>query len=207
MGIIGTTVVPYNLFLHASTISKKWKNTANLKDIRTENNVSILLGGLISMLIIITAGANKAALTDVNSAKDLALQLQPLVGDSAKILMGIGLMAAGLSSALTAPLAAAYAAKGLFGWSEKSIQFKSVWMAILGIGVTFSLLGFKSITIIKFAQIANALLLPLIATFLIFLCNDKQLLGKNVNTNTSNILGGVIILITLMLSIKTFLII
>ena len=132
------------------------------------------------MLIIITAGANKAAIADVSSAKDLAIQLQPLVGDSAKILMGIGLLAAGLSSALTAPLAAAYAAKGLFGWSEKSNQFRSVWIIILLIGIVFSLLGFKSITIIKFAQIANALLLPLIAVFLIYLCNDKNLLGKNV---------------------------
>jgi len=207
MGLIGTTVVPYNLFLHASTISKKWTNTDSLRDIRIENNVSILFGGLISMMIIITAGTNNAALTDVTSAKDLALQLQPLVGDSAKTLMGIGLLAAGLSSALTAPLAAAYAAKGLFGWSEKSIQFKAVWMVILGIGVTFSLLGFKSIAIIKFAQVANALLLPLIAIFLIYLCNDKNLLGKNANTTTSNFLGGIIILITLMLSVRTFIII
>lgn len=204
MGIIGTTVVPYNLFLHASTISKKWTNTDSLRDIRIENNVSILFGGIISMMIIITAGTNNAALTDVTSAKDLALQLQPLVGDSAKVLMGIGLLAAGLSSALTAPLAAAYAAKGLFGWSEESNKFKSVWMVILGIGISFSLLGFKSIAVIKFAQVANALLLPLIAIFLIYLCNDKKLLGKNSNTNTNNILGGIIILITLMLSMKTF---
>jgi len=207
MGIIGTTVVPYNLFLHASTISKKWSQSDNLKDIRTENNVSILFGGLISMLIIITAGANTSAITDVTSGKDLAIQLQPLVGDSAKVLMGIGLLAAGLSSALTAPLAAAYAAKGLFGWEEKSVQFKSVWMVILSIGISFSLLGFKSVAIIKFAQIANAIILPLIAIFLIYLCNDKSLLGKNTNTLLSNILGGIIIVITVMLSIKTFILI
>lgn len=207
MGLIGTTVVPYNLFLHASTISKKWNKSASLKDIRTENNVSILLGGIISLLIIITAGANKNAISDVSSAKDMALQLQPLFGEGAKYLMGIGMLAAGLSSALTAPLAASYAAKGLFNWTENSIQFKLVWMTILIIGIAFSLLGYKSITIIKFAQITNALLLPLIAIFLIYLCNDKEILGRNINSKLANLLGLIIILVTLSLAIRTFLII
>jgi len=43
MGLIGTTVVPYNLFLHASTISNKWKGTSDLRDVRIENIVAITL--------------------------------------------------------------------------------------------------------------------------------------------------------------------
>ena len=205
MAVIGTTVVPYNLFLHASTISKKWDRTSSLKDLRMENAISILLGGLISIFIIITAASSGEAVGEVKTAKDLAIQLEPLFGQSAKWFMGIGLMAAGISSALTAPLAAAYAAKGLFGWSnnEKDIKFRSVWILILLIGVLVSITDIERVLIIKFAQITNAILLPFIAIYLLYISNSKKLLGKYTNGYLSNGLGGLVILFTVLLSLKS----
>ena len=205
MGLIGTTVVPYNLFLHASTISKKWDENASIRDIRIENAVAIILGGLISMLIIITAAASSGNVEAVTSAKDLAIQLEPLFGSTAKWAMGLGLLAAGLSSTLTAPMAAAYAAQGLFGWekNEKDAKFRAVWMLILGIGILVAMTGLKPVLIIKFAQITNALLLPFIAVYLLYISNSKKLLGKYTNTLLVNILAGVVIGITILLSLKT----
>lgn len=205
MAVIGTTVVPYNLFLHASTVSKKWKKGSNLKDLRIENVVAIVLGGLISMLIIITAASSGGTVESVTSAKDLAVQLEPLFGQSAKWFMGIGLMAAGISSALTAPLAAAYAAKGLFGWKEdeKDIKFRAIWMVILVIGVLVAITDVERILIIQFAQITNAILLPFIAIYLLYISNSKKLLGTHTNGIVSNGLGVVVILITVLLSLKS----
>ena len=205
LALLGTTVVPYNLFLHASTISKKWGREATLKQIRTENRVSILMGGLISILIIITAGTFQGGLTEVKSGQDLAVQLEPLFGNAAKYCMGVGLMAAGLSSALTAPLAAAYAAQGLFGWekSESDWRFKLVWAIILGLGILIATLGAKPIVVIKFAQIANAILLPLVAVFLIYVSNSKKLMQKHINSPWQNMLGIVLLLITIILSLKS----
>ncbi len=205
MGLIGTTVVPYNLFLHASTISKKWDKNASIRDIRIENAVAITLGGLISMLIIITAAASQGNVEAVTSAKDLAAQLEPLFGATAKWAMGFGLLAAGLSSTLTAPMAAAYAAQGLFGWEkdEKDSKFRVVWMLILVIGVVVAMTGSKPVSIIKFAQITNALLLPFIAVYLLYISNSKKLLGKYTNTLLVNILASVVIGITVLLSLKT----
>ncbi len=204
MAVIGTTVVPYNLFLHASTISKKWKATDSLKDLRIENAVAIILGGLISILIIITA-ASSDVLTEVKSAKDLAIQLEPLFGQRAKWFMGIGLMAAGLSSALTAPLAAAFAAKGLFGWSddETNIKFRAVWMVILVIGILVSITDVERVLIIKFAQITNAILLPFIAGYLLYISNSKVILGQFTNNRLSNILGVIVLIVTILLSLKS----
>ena len=205
MAVIGTTVVPYNLFLHASTISKKWHRGSSLRDLRIENSISIILGGLISILIIITAASSGGAVEEVKNAKDLAVQLEPLFGQSAKWFMGIGLMSAGISSALTAPLAAAYAAKGLFGWddNEKDIKFRSIWMIILLIGVLVSITDVERVLIIKFAQITNALLLPFIAIYLLFISNSKKILGNYVNGWVSNGLGGLVIVVTLLLSFKS----
>lgn len=206
MGLIGTTVVPYNLFLHASTISKKWNTNATLKDIRIENAVAIILGGLISMLIIITAAASQGQVEAVNSAKDLATQLEPLFGTAAKWGMGLGLLAAGLSSTLTAPIAAAYAAQGLFGWEkdEKDIRFRAVWMLILGIGILVAMTDTKPVLIIKFAQITNAILLPFVAIYLLYISNSKKLLGTHTNSFFINTLGIIVIGITILLSIKIF---
>lgn len=202
MGLIGTTIVPYNLFLHASTISKKWTSKDSIKDIRIENSVSIILGGIISILIIITAAASSQFIDEVNSAKDLAIQLEPIFGSNAKIIMGIGLLAAGLSSALTAPLAAAYAAKGIFNWKhdEQSMKFRMVWMIILLIGFAVIMTGVKPVLIIKFAQIMNAFLLPLIAGYLVFLCNKSELLAGAKNSMTQNILAIIVLVITVSLS-------
>ena len=206
LGLIGTTVVPYNLFLHASTVSKKWSAESDIADIRLENRVSIIMGGLISMLIIITAAATRGQADAVGNASDLAKQLEPLFGSAAPILMGIGLLAAGLSSGLTAPLAAAWAAKGLFGWKEdeKDIKFRAVWMTILVIGIIVTLTGANMILIIRFAQITNAILLPCIAGFLLYLVNQQKLMQAYSNGLLQNILAGLIIIITIFLSLNSF---
>ncbi len=205
MALIGTTVVPYNLFLQASLISKKYKNAYELKDLRIENAVAIVLGGVISIMIIIVAAASRGQVSDIGNASDLAVQLQPLLGAGAKYGIAIGLLAAGLSSAITAPLAAALVARELFDWGNDDTdwRFRGVWMLILLIGVSFSLMGFKPIMVIKFAQIMNGVLLPIIAVYLLYLVNQKALLGEATNTFLQNILGSFVVFITLVISLKT----
>ena len=205
MALVGTTVVPYNLFLHASAVSKKWTREDSLQDLRTENRTAIVLGGLISILIVITAASSAGAVAEVKSAKDLAVQLEPLFGQSAKWFMGIGLMAAGISSALTAPLAAAYATKGLFSWpdDENDPRFRAVWIGILSIGVLVSITDIERVLIIKFAQIMNAVLLPVIAVYLLYLSNSTRIMGSYTNKLISNLLGGMVILFTLVLSLRS----
>ena len=205
LGLIGTTIVPYNLFLHASTISNKYKDAYQLSDLRIENTIAIILGGLISILIIITSAASQGTINKVDSAADLAIQLEPLLGNAATYCMGIGLIAAGLSSALTAPIAAAYAARGLFDWpdDDRDIKFRAVWISIILFGVIVAMTGLQPIYIIKFAQITNAILLPLIVIFLISICNNKTILGKYTNTWVSNVLGVALTIIAFSLTIKT----
>ena len=176
IGLIGTTVVPYNLFLHASLVREKWSQKEDLKAVRKDTIVSIILGGLVSMSIIISAAS--ISLGEVNNAAD-ARSLAPLYGNFAKYFLAIGLFAAGITSAITAPLAAAYVVKGCFGWTDglTSKRFRLVWAIILLLGVMFSSLGFKPIEIIKFAQVANGTLLPVIAGVLLWIVNKKQFWG------------------------------
>lgn len=205
LGLVGTTVVPYNLFLHAAVISTKWKAQDALSDLRWENAIAIGLGGLVSICILITAAAcyNTEGI-EIANAKDLALALKPLLGNWATWAIAIGLFGAGLTSAITAPLAAAYAARGLFGWKKSwsEPKFRIVWIAVLLIGTLVSVIGLKPIAVIKFAQVTNALLLPLIAIFLWRMMNNKSIMGDYVNSLWHNIFSVLVIGITLLLAFK-----
>ncbi|WP_299122549.1 Nramp family divalent metal transporter [uncultured Winogradskyella sp.] len=202
IGLIGTTVVPYNLFLHASLVKTKWKNKSDLSFARKDTVIAVALGGIVSMCIIISASA--IPFEGITNASDLAKGLEPLFGVYAKYFLSIGLFAAGITSAITAPLAAAFVATGCLGWSGnmKSKQFRGVWMFILGLGVVFSSIGLKSIEIIKFAQVANGLLLPIIAGFLLWVMNKSSVLGSYKNSKLQNIFGIVILVITIFLGVK-----
>lgn len=202
LGLIGTTVVPYNLFLHASLVREKWNGESDLRSVRKDTVISIILGGLVSMAIIISAAS--IAGQEILNASDLAKSLEPLYGKFAKYFLAIGLFAAGITSAITAPLAAAYVAKGCFGWQDglKSKRFRMVWIFILTIGIVFSSLGIKPIEIIKFAQVANGILLPIIAGILLWVINKRSVLGNYINSKTQNIIGFIIVLITIFFGVK-----
>ena len=205
IALVGTTVVPYNLFLHASLVSEKWKSVDDLKAAKRDTYIAIALGGLVSMAIIIAATTIQS--DEVKNVMDLAKGLQPLYGDTAKYFMGIGLFAAGVTSAITAPLAAAYVANSCFGWKAglRHFKFKLVWIIILGLGVVFMSFGIKPIEIIKFAQIANGILLPVIAIFLLWVVNRSAVMGAYKNTSLQNVFGFIIISLAILLGAKSIL--
>ncbi|WP_291965823.1 Nramp family divalent metal transporter [Maribacter sp.] len=205
IALVGTTVVPYNLFLHAALVSEKWKSKDDLKLAKRDTLVSIILGGLVSISIIISAAAINSS--EVNNVIDMAKALEPLYGSAALYFLGIGMCAAGITSAITAPLAAAYVANSCFGWNAefKDAKFRMIWMIILGLGVFFLSFGIKPIEIIKFAQITNGLLLPVIAVFLLWVVNRAGVMGKYKNTMLQNVFGGLIILLSVLLGAKSIL--
>jgi NRAMP (natural resistance-associated macrophage protein)-like metal ion transporter len=199
VALIGTTVVPYNLFLHSSLVSQKWNSIEDLKYIRVDTLIAVVLGGLVSMAIIITAKAGSA--TEVNSAVDLAIGLEPLMGKMAKYFMAFGLFAAGITSAITAPLAGSLVVAGSFGLSTdlKSLPMRISIVGILGLGLVFSSLGIKPIQLILFAQLANGVLLPLLSGYILWLVNKKSVMGTYTNRVWMNVLAFAIWLITLLL--------
>lgn len=205
VALVGTTVVPYNLFLHASLVREKWNSASDLPAARWDTFLSVALGGLVSMAIVISAAA--IAPGKVTGAADLARGLEPLYGIWARYIMGIGLFAAGITSAITAPLAAAYVANSCFGWNSglQDRRFRLVWILILIIGIFSMSLGIDPIEIIRFAQVANGLLLPVIAIFLLWVVNKSALLGKYRNTSIQNVLAVIIIILSVLLGIRSIL--
>ncbi len=207
VALIGTTVVPYNLFLHASTVSEKWDKPEHLPHANKDLLFAVPLGGLISLAIVsVAASAFFGQQVNIQSAADIAPALQPVFGDLAQIFVALGLFTAGLSSAITAPLAAAYAVSGIFKKPAKldSPHFRFIWASILIIGVITASLGYKPVKVIWFAQVANGILLPVITLFLLGLMNSKKLATYK-NNFKQNALGLIVLLVTFILSGKTLL--
>ncbi len=202
IALIGTTVVPYNLFLHASSVQEKWPESVPtrqaLAESRTDTILAIILGGLITLAIVSTAAAAFfGSGTQIESAGQMAEQLEPLLGPAAKYFFALGLLAAGLTSAITAPLAAAYATSGALGWERnlRSRPFQAVWAIIIIVGTIFAVVGTSPVAAIVFAQAANGVLLPVVAVFLLIVMNRSDLLREYRNGTVANILGAVVVLI------------
>ena len=209
MALIGTTLVPYNLFLHASASSKRWSSVRprdrGLKLARLDSLLGICAGGIVTLSILIAAAAANSPDGSTNAGlTGLAQSLTVLVGNKyAHVLFSIGVAAAGLSSAITAPLAGALAVCGVLGWSTEShtLRFRAVWGVIMLCGVSASLLlGSSPEETIIVAQAANLIALPIIAGILLMACNAK-LLSRYKNTSIQNMLTGTIVVLVTALSV------
>lgn len=208
IGLIGTTVVPYNLFLHAATLKRHAADGVTLAEARRDITISVLGGGLITLCIVITAAAAlHGSGAPVVSLNDLAPTLQPLLGDSSSTFLAIGFLAAGLSSAITAPLAAAYAVTEIVQLRPelKNRVFRWTWQSVIIAGVLFASLSLKPLQLILLAQIANGALLPVIALFILWVSNDKTLLREHSNNRIQNLLGCAVVGITLVLGLRSIL--
>src|SRR5688572_29926654 len=166
LGLVGTTVVPYNIFL-GSGISKG--QTVSM--MRVGLAISILIGGLITAFILIAG----TAITEFSSFTNLYNDFEVKVGKGAAISLALGLFAAGFSSAITAPYASAVIVRTVFEVKEEK-NIKAIWIAVLLTGFFIGLSGVRPIPVILVVQALNGLILPLLVIFLILVVNDVKLI-------------------------------
>jgi Mn2+/Fe2+ NRAMP family transporter len=200
LGLVGTTVVPYNLFL-GSALAKG----SGLWEMRYGLAVAVIGGGVISIGVLVVGSALGGGL----EYERLGAVLGERLGKGAEASLAVGLFAAGFTSAITAPLAAALAARSLLGvaedprWSARSRRFRSVWGVVLATGVIFGVSGVRPIPVIILAQAFNGLLLPLVAVFLWIAMNDRSLLGdKGINSRSQNLVTGLVVLVCVILGLR-----
>lgn len=202
LGLIGTTIVPYNLFLGSGISSNK----QTVSEMRFGLVIAILLGGLFSMAVLIV-GTSVAGEFSFN---ELAFALHEKIGVAGKYLLGFGLFAAGFTSAVTAPLASAITLKSLFGnknpekWKPGSLNFSLGWGVILFAGIGFALGNVKPIPAIILAQALNGFLLPFVSIFLFIVINNERIVGKEKsNPVLLNLLMILVIFVTLVLGLNS----
>ncbi|MBX2964188.1 MAG: Nramp family divalent metal transporter [Cyclobacteriaceae bacterium] len=164
LGLIGTTIVPYNIFLGSGISRGK-----TIPLMRIGLTVSVLMGGLITSVILI-AGTSVQAFS---SFPELADSLREKLGSIGSLALGVGLFAAGFSSSITAPYASSIIASVVFGWEDQH-KLRWVWGAVLLIGLLFGISGIKPIPVILTVQALNGLMLPLLVMLLIMVINHRN---------------------------------
>lgn len=204
LGLIGTTVVPYNIFLGSGL-----KHAQSYSEMKLSLGIAIGLGGLVSVAILLTGTAISGSFSFEMLAETLTGQL----GGYGKWLLGIGLFGAGISSTLTAALAASITSRSLLSsenehhkWSESSVRFRSVWMCVLGIGMLFGLLQLQPVPVIILAQALNGIILPVIAVILYLLMNNSTILpGNHKNGPLMNLVTGMVVYLTILIGLTNLL--
>ena len=199
VGLIGTTIVPYNLFLASGL-----RHRQSLTDMRWGIALSVLIGGGITLAILLAGTQVSGTFSFEALSAAVALRLGP----AGPALFALGLFAAGFTSAITAPLAAAVTAQSLLAgddadaWHSRSRYFRLIWMLILGVGACLAWWDVQPIPAIIAAQAINGMILPLAASFLLLAVNDRRLLPATaVNGRYNNLFMLVVVMLVTFLGL------
>ncbi len=198
LALIGTTIVPYNLFLHATAARRKWGYsllTDALKEARWESFIAISIGAGITLAIMTVATVLLETPSDRPILDALISELESRLPGLGGPLLATGLFAAGCSSALAAPVAAGWAVCGALGLStdETGNAFKSVAFIVLAIGTSLALLAKKPQALIVTAQATNAILLPVVTVILLCIANSTLVPKPWQNGKLTNLLATTIV--------------
>jgi Mn2+/Fe2+ NRAMP family transporter len=199
IGLIGTTVVPYNLFLGSALAAGH-----SLRDMRWGLGITIPVGGLISLAVLVVGSTLDGSMSFEALAEALSVRL----GVVGPWVLGAGLFCAGFSSALTAPLAAALTWRGVFGrsddprWHHDGRWPRAIKLGVLVFGGAVALSGVSIVPAIVSAQVLNGLLLPIAATILWWCMRDRTRLGPLANGWWLSFLGAIVVLVTIALGAR-----
>lgn len=190
IAITGTTIAPWMQFFTQSNIVDKGLTIKEWAYVRADVIAGAVAAAFIAFFIMVTTGAvlHPAGVT-ITSAGDAAGALAPIAGDQARVLFGIGLLAASLLAAAILPLTAAYAVCEAFGWEagldrtwHEAPIFNGLYTFTIVTGAVVVLIpGLDLIRLMILSQALNGILLPFILLYLIRLANDKSIMGRHVN--------------------------
>lgn len=212
IALIGTTLVPYCLYLHASTSASKKAADPDmdvddaLVDATYDSVTNAILTAVISISIMIVGCSLALRGETVAAVNDLAVGLEPLAGTWAKAIFALGIFAAGISSAATAPLAATYVITGILGWSTdlRDKKFRIIAAIVFALGCVVAILGGTPTSIITMAQAINGIALPLSVCLVVYVSSRSAILQQYVNKAVLNVLGLLVLVITLFMAYRTF---
>jgi Mn2+/Fe2+ NRAMP family transporter len=146
---------------------------------------------------------------DIGSAADAAQALRPLAGEYAYLLFAAGLFNASLFAASILPISTAYAVcEGLGFESGLDKKFREApvfyWLytvlIVAGAGVLL-VPGLPLVYVSVLSQVANGVVLPLVLVFMLFLTNDRELMGSYTNSRAFNVIAGTTVVVMIVLTL------
>ena len=185
---IGTTLAPWGLTFIQSYAVDKQLHVRDLRFERIDVVVGAVLTGVIGLFVVVACAATlHPAGMDVNDARDAAQALEPLAGDLAATLFGLGFLGAALLAAAIVPLSTAYSISETLGrradlddgFAEARAFYLSFGIVVLVAATIVLIPGVPLIPILFLTQALNAVLLLVLLPFIRSLARDRRLMGDH----------------------------
>ncbi len=212
IGIVGTTVAPWQLFFQQSYVIDKRITPRFMKYEKADlwiGIVIVVLGGAAVMGAATAAFAGTRGFGQFTDAAGLATGLQAYAGKAAGVIFAIALLDASIIGAFAVSLSTAYAISDVFGINHslhrgvKSAKgFYAVYAALIGAAATIVLIPGSPLGLLtEGVQVLAGVLLPSASVFLLLLCNDREVLGPWVNGRKLNLFTAAMVGVLVSLSI------
>lgn len=210
IGVVGTTIAPWMQFYQQSAVVEKNIKVEHYWASRFDVIIGCLMAVVIVFFIVVACGATLFVKgIKINDAKDAAIALAPLAGQHASTLFAIGLANASLFSASILPLATAYYVCEGMGWEsgvdknfKSAPQFMWLYTGLIVFGALIILIpDVPLIPIMLLSQVANGVMLPFVLIFMLYLINNKELMGEYVNSKTFNSIAWTTVVIMIVLTV------
>lgn len=186
---IGTTLAPWGLSFIQSYTADKRLTPEDLRYERADVVTGSALTGIIGFFVVVLCAATLHAKgLVIEDAADAARALQPLAGDLAGRLFGLGLIGAALLAASILPLSTAYSVSEFAG-RESALDdkpreaplFYCTYAVVTALGALLILLpGAPLVSILVFTQVLNAVLLVPLLGFMYAIARDRAVMGEHV---------------------------
>src|SRR5215471_18216072 len=210
IGIVGTTVAPWQLFFQQSYIVDKRITPRFMRYEKADlwlGIVVVVIGGgaLMGATAAAFAGSRHVPFTD---AAGLAAGLSAYAGHAAGALFAVALLDASMIGAFAVSLSTAYAVGDMLGLKhslhrgvKQAKGFYAMYAALIALAATIVLIPGSPLGLLtEGVQVLAGILLPSLTVFLLLLCNDKEVLGPWVNRTRTNVLAGIVVGVLVMLS-------
>lgn len=215
IGIVGTTIAPWMQFYMQSSVIEKGIKIEDYKFTIWDVIIGCIATVVVAFFIIIACASTlNVKGIKINEAKDAALALKPLAGVLASEVFAFGLFIASIFSAAILPIATAFYICEAFGFEagidkkmDEAPEFYTLFTVIIVIAVAIILIPHAPlITITIWTQVLNGILLPVVLISMMLLVNNKEIMGKYVNSPIKNVVGWgtTIILISLTTTLLVF---
>lgn len=218
VGLLGTTITPFLFFWQSRQGTEEKQSKKNLlSSARQEDRrmaPGFIYSNCISFFIMIASAQalfGKISPSAIMSSADAARALEPLAGKSATVLFSLGIIGAGLLAIPVLAISTAYAVAEIFGWREslsdrtnKAKGFYTVISASIIVGVGIALSGLSPMKALLYSQVLGGMVGPLLVTLILFLCNDRRIMGTLVNRWFDNLFGWITVVVLMLGSAGIF---
>ena len=210
IGIVGTTIAPWQLFFQQSYVIDKRITPRFMKYEKADlwiGIVIVVVGAAALMGTTAVAFAHSGvAFTD---SAGLARGIAGYAGHVAGALFAVALLDAAVIGAFAVSLSSAYAIGDVLGMKHslhrgvgQAKGFYALYAALVGGAAAIVLIPGSPLGLItEGVQVLAGVLLPAATVFLLMLCNDKAVLGPWVNTAKTNAFTGGVIAVLITLSV------